>query len=330
MSIVSTKLAFVQAASASDYDARHNGGRMTPLLIQAGKKNNLFPDVSFAERMSGLTTWRKFFFHLQNDENSTLTAVKISLTKATPGVGYCLLYQGTQENMEAELAGNERAYGAAQAASSARAGASSLSLIAKDEFHAKAFQSGDSIWISDGVNSERHDEVNIVNLFPVLLLELANGDALEHDFYAGAVVASAIQCGDVACSFSDWRIANASTGTYDIGNNPLELSNLGSVFDRWTLTFLSPTEFYVTGGYSGAQSIGNTGEDYAPNNPDFNRPFFTVKAAGWKGAWQQGDCVTFTTTPASVPFWVKRVIPAGAKIHELDDGTAFLISGVTT
>jgi hypothetical protein len=78
------------------------------------------------------------------------------------------------------------------------------------------------------------------------------------------------------------------------------------------LTFTSATAFNIAGDTVGAVGSGNTSSGAAPNNPAFNKPYFTLNAALFGGSYVAGNMLTFSTHPAAVPLWVRQVVPDGA------------------
>ena len=121
-----------------------------------------------------------------------------------------------------------------------------------------------------------------------------------------------IEATNVEVTFDGWGESSAS-GTYDETTNPPVLDAIGSIEQSWTITFTDATNFTCVGdivGSIGSGSIG--GGDFAPNNTDFSKPYFTLADVGWAGTWANGDTVSFTSHPASSPVWLKRTVPAGA------------------
>ena len=74
----------------------------------------------------------------------------------------------------------------------------------------------------------------------------------------------------------------------------------------------NPSDFAVAGDTLGSVGSGNIASNFAPTNPDFGAPYFTLPSAIWGGAWASGETFTFQTHPAALPLWLKRVVPAGA------------------
>jgi hypothetical protein len=312
MSIQSSEILFYKSEMVTDTGA--NGGRMGPratALIATGVKNNLFPDPSQAERASGKTRLRKVFCAVENAENLALTNAAAHLTRTTGADDFVTLFLAGQRETQAEI-GAPREYGAAVLAAPVTAGDTSMQVTLEDA-DLDVFQDGDSIWIGDGSNEEYFHDVTISGSAPDLTVTLAAGDQFANSFAtSGAFVASLLPHPDtdLESGASDW-IESSSAGTYDEGSHPLELENIGSVEDDWTLTFTTASAFVVEGVYSGALASGAIGADYAPANPE-GGAFFTLRASGWAGTWAPGDTITFGTHPAAWPVWLKQVVPEGA------------------
>ena len=108
---------------------------------------------------------------------------------------------------------------------------------------------------------------------------------------------------------------SSTSGTYDETTNPPIVDHIGSVEQTWTITFSDATNFSCSGdtlGSVGSGSIG--GGDFAPNNTDFSKPYFTLTdgTPPWGGTWAASETITFKTHPAAAAIWEKRTVPAGA------------------
>ncbi len=128
---------------------------------------------------------------------------------------------------------------------------------------------------------------------------------------ASTRVASVLQPGNIIGSVSNW-VETSAAGTYDEVTYPLLVDSIGGISQLWTLTFSSATAFSVSGDTVGSVGSGDTATDFQPSNPDFTKPYFNLRAAGWGGTWANGDTITFRTDPAATPLWLKQVVPAGA------------------
>ncbi len=144
-----------------------------------------------------------------------------------------------------------------------------------------------------------------------MTITVAETLANDYTVASGARVSSIYEAGDIECTMTGWTETSAS-GTYDESAHPPVLDNIGTIEQTWTLTFTDATHFSVSGDTVGSVGSGDTSTDFAPQNSDFSKPYFTLEAAGWGGTWTAGDTVVFTTHPAAIALWEKRVVPAGA------------------
>jgi len=87
MPILDNEILWRPTALLSDTTPAQNGGRMTFAQLVSGVKNNLFPDVSQAERQAGAVKWRKAFIHVNSAQDSTLLNVRLFLDALTPPRG---------------------------------------------------------------------------------------------------------------------------------------------------------------------------------------------------------------------------------------------------
>jgi len=119
------------AITASDFTYRkattnnylaENGGRMSASVIPSSTKNNIFPDVTNAERISGLTRYRKIFCLIENSENLSLENAYAHLVKPPVGDDWMTLFEGTQTDTQSDIS-SPREYGVAPFSASASAGA---------------------------------------------------------------------------------------------------------------------------------------------------------------------------------------------------------------
>ncbi len=297
MSIQAEELQFYRSATVSDGSL--NGGRMGSASIADSVKNNIFPDPTQSERESGLTRYRKVFVAVENADDLSLNNAYVHLT----------LLEGTQRDTQGELS-NPREYGCGTLKTAVAAGAASFTLVL--ETAADLIQSGDTVWIGDDSNEEYFSDVTVERTDTDVTVTLAADDQLANDYAADESSAAAVFApGDLEPVLSDWTVSS-DAGTYDDENSPLELSNLGTVEDDWTITFTGSSAFDVAGTYTGDLASGSIGSDYAPGNADAGEPYFTLPMAGWSGSWASGDTITFSTQPAAAAFWLKQVVPAGA------------------
>ena len=112
--------------------------------------------------------------------------------------------------------------------------------------------------------------------------------------------------------WSDSQIGSGTTGQFDDVNFPIEMTNNGSITERWRLEFTSTTTVNVIGERFGqVLTDAPIGNDIAPVNPATSTPYFTIKAGGWSGGWQIGNVVRFNTVGANDPVWIIRSTQPG-------------------
>ncbi len=324
MPITSTEIKLYKSATVND--TASNGGVMSTNEIADGIKNNVWPDVPQAERTAGSTKYRKTFIKVANDDDLTLVDPRIFVETHTPGDDSIVLMAGTQTDTQADADDYTRFYGAGDLNADVSATATTIDVNVESGNESgghEIFQNGDLIRISDKAtvdagsgNTEflRLDATTGVSWAgTVATLTFEAGAQLANGFLAAETrVASVVEPSDIAASSDGWGESSAS-GTYDETTYPPVTDSIGSIEQTWTISFSDATNFSCTGdtvGSVGSGSIG--GGDFAPNNADFSKPYFTLTDAGWGGTWANGDTITFTTHPAATAVWQKRTVPAGA------------------
>ena len=318
MPIASNELIFRRAALLSDIVPAQNGGRMTSAPITSAVKNNLFPDVTQAQRTAGASHARKLFLHVASAAEVALMDARLFLEDITPGDDYVLLYAGTQTDTEEAVIG--RPYGVGRLVSAVAADATVLLV---DFEHAefatwRPVRAGDVLRVANipatgGTGAEvlaTVDRVTWAGARATVTLTAALGAVFDP---AGipvtpVTVSSVIGQALVQASATvpgDTSAAGTYTGTP--GG-----SNRGTVAQAWTLVFTSPTAYRLDGDTLGAAvATGSVSADFAPVNPG-GGVYFSLPASGWGGTWSAGNTLTFSTAPATVPLWLRRVVPAGA------------------
>ena len=316
MPILSTELLWYKPAEISDDPT--NGGRMSANVITDAVKNNIYPDVSEAERVAGSTKHRKVFIKVANDDDLDMLTPKVFMETFSPGDDIVTFHQGTQTDQQTDLSGN-RQFGSGKLDVTVLSGVSVFDVLTEGGAGDPIFVAGDTIRISDktsvsdaGNNEEFHTiaggGVSYAGLIATLTITgtLANGYAA-----ADTKIASVIEPSTIAATF-DTVVNNSSAGTFDTTDPKLIVDNIGGVEQDWTLTFTSATVFNITGNTLGLVGTGNVGSTTAPNNADFTKPFFTILATAFGGTFVSTETITFSTRPAALPIWHKRIVPAGA------------------
>lgn len=162
--------------------------------------------------------------------------------------------------------------------------------------------------------------------------QLAFNAPLSQEYPAGeAIVSSAVLHGDLRArvynlfhqaswtgEWSDERIGDDTTAKYNNVAYPIEITNQGSIKERWLIRFTSSTSFEVVGETVGVIGTGSTSSDVLIANPATGAPYFTIRQEGWGTGWNAGNCLRFNTDGAQAPFWVARTILSGPATEEAD------------
>ena len=136
-----------------------------------------------------------------------------------------------------------------------------------------------------------------------------------------SIVGSALVIGDMQARYTrkfvqqTWSNVwadEATGGTISANYNdalyPIEVTNNGSIQERWAIVFTDAQSFRCVGEYSGQIGTGTINMDYAPINPVTGVPYFTIKKEGWGAGWVSGNVLRFNTIAATFPVWVIRTV----------------------
>jgi len=320
MSITASELVIRYSANRTATSA--NGGRMSTVALTSGAKQNYFPDWTAAQMASGATRYRKFFAHNTNADALSLTDAILHLLAPTPAGDRITYFLGTASDTQADI-GSPTEFGAATLQSSVSAAATALTVLLESDAMV-IFRTGDKIFLTDGTNSEYHENVTIVKNGSLVTITLAAGDMLAYAYTAGAVVASVLPLGSIVAAIGTVSKVTSS-GVLDA--TKITADNIGSITHTVTLTFTSATAFSAVSDVLGSLGTGSIGSAFAPVNSDYMRPYLTVPAASWSGTWAAGEVVTIPVTAASAPFWLKNVVPAGAAAYGNDAFTLRVVGG---
>jgi hypothetical protein len=318
MPILDSEILWRPASLVSDTIPAQNGGRMAFGQIVSGVKNNLFPDVSLAERAAGSIKWRKAFIHINSPVNLALLNARVFMDAPTPGGDFVLFHPGTQTDTEDQVAA--RPYGVGQLADAVASGATLVQVLCEDADRFAAlqpFRVGDLIRVSDrpstgGAGNEEWVTISAIT-YDGSTMDITVTPALQNAYAVeGTVVSSVLQVGNVAGSADAIQVTSAG-GVFEsaIPGN-LVVPSRGAIEEAWTLTFTNATSFTASGTVTGALALGgSTTADYAPVNSATGNPYFTIKGTAWGGSFAANDTVSFSTHPASIPIWYRREVPAG-------------------
>lgn len=327
MPISASEIKYYRSAQVSNTPGV-NGGRFGPAEIVSDVANNLFADASLSERTAGSTVFRKFFIRNMNSQDLVLSSPRIFVENYTPGADAVYFHSGTQTNLQDALTGSEALYGAGKLDANTSGGATTLTVLIEQSGN-QFFANGNKIRVSDRatISGSGNEEFVTINAAPSLsgsVVTLSVTPALANAYLASNTrVAKVYEPGDIKGVSSNVVDNTVGNGAYNNSTQPITVPNIGGVYDDWTITFTSATAYTCAGANEGAVASGGTIlSDYSPNNPLTGTPYFTIKSAGFSGVFQSGDTVTFRTTPAAVPLWAKRVIPAGTAAYSAN--TAYI------
>lgn len=109
-------------------------------------------------------------------------------------------------------------------------------------------------------------------------------------------------------TWTDEPVGALISSNYNDSLYPIEVTNKGSIQERWALVFTDTTSFRCIGEYSGQIATGSINSDFSPINPVTGSPYFKVKKEGWGSGWASGNAVRFNTIAANYPIWVIRTV----------------------
>jgi len=297
----------------SDAVPAQNGGRMRIAALPTGIKNNLFPDVTRAERDAGSVRLRKAFIHIASATDTPLINARVFIDTPTPAGDYVTLHPGTQTDTESQF--SSRAYGVGSLAATANAGATSLVVTLEHAAVAalEPFRANDLLRIGPaggGTVGEQFVRVASVSYSGAqATIAITPGLLMAHA--ADAAVSSVIEQASIAASISDFAVTSvAGSFAHTTAGNAVARAR-GGVADTWTLTFTSASAFTVSGLATGSVGTGSIHTDTVPINPATSTPYFALRMAAWGGTWQAGDTLRFATAPAALPLWYRRAVPVG-------------------
>lgn len=305
-----------------------NGGRIdNDAQVISGVVSNVWPVVYKAERDAGGTKYRKTFWKVSNDDDETLLSAQVWIDIITQADDWVVFFAATQTNTASGIVGTEAKYGCGTLNSNISSGASSIVVAVEDESLATGndaiFRVGDNIRITNKdtpsslTGTEELIEISSVSNVGVLVtIGLATNTTNAYntdDNTYGTRVMSVYEPGDIATSVDTYVVTTAGDGDFDDSTYPVTGDNIATIEQTVTLTFSNSTDFVATSNVSGISlGTGSTASDFSPSNPDYTKPYFTVPSDGWTGTWASGDTLVFTTHPATIPIWQKRVVPAGS------------------
>jgi hypothetical protein len=312
--IDSNELKVFRAANQSDLST--NGGRMSTTALTSGVLGALFPNVGDAERTAGSTKYRKGFFKIDHNGPEALLDCRLYQDKNTVGDDRIVFFIGTFTDTQANITGSERKYGCGNLGVTANSGATSLS-VTVETGTTGIYQNGDTIRITNkaSIGASGDEEFltisNVSQVSDTVTMDIS--PALSYTFSnTNTRVASVYAPGNLKAELSGTVSVVSTAGTFDNNNYPIVFNDKSTVYDTWTLTFTSATNFNIVGSHTGSVGTGTVSGGASPTNPAFALPYFTIPSGSFGGTFATNDTVVFTSKPAAIPVWLRRVVPAGA------------------
>lgn len=303
--------------SANMTDTSSGGGRMSNSEIVSGAQQAIFPHATQAQRIAGLTQFRKVFWKNTNADDIAAQFIKFFVKLFTGGQDAVVVAPATHTDTQGTMS-VPRWYGCGALDQDTGTNAMSVD-VATEDADLDVFHDEDTVIIfslDTAGNIEQFEFATIYGDPPyvgdVATLEFDTPLVNEYDS-SNAFVASYFEPDDLTPVISD-PIVTSSAGTFDGADTefPIVGHNRGTVFQNITLSFTSSSAFNASGDTIGSLGSGTIGSDFAPNNPGTGVPYFTINHLAFGGTFQSGDTITFSTTPAAMPAWYKRFIPPGA------------------
>lgn len=322
MALLTDDLKLRPGTLISDTVPTQNGGRMAYTEAVSGVKNNLFSDVTAAQRLSGATRFRKAFIHVNQNSVTALNSVRVFMNRITAGDDYMLLQSATATGTESTDKDEAALYGVGLLAANVSTGAVAISVNCEHVDYATLlpFRVGMLVRISNipvggGAGTEEFVPLTAVSFAGAVATLTFTGYPLASDYLAATptIVSGVLEVDQVAGDY-DSTVVTSTAGllAHTVAGN-ITVPSKGSVSDAWTLTFSNATTFSAAGAVTGALAgTGTVGADYSANNPSTSTPFFSILSTAWSGTFVAGDQVTFNTVQASLPLLVRHRIPAAS------------------
>lgn len=143
-----------------------------------------------------------------------------------------------------------------------------------------------------------------------------------HNYDAdNSIVGSALVMGDMFSRYTskfvqgtwnnvwaDMPSGGSISANYNDALFPFEVTNKGSIQDRWAIVFTDISTFRIIGEVSGQIGTGTTTADCRPINPITGEPYFVIKKEGWGTGWTSNNVLRFNTIAAMYPVWCIRTV----------------------
>jgi hypothetical protein len=284
-----------------------NGGRMGTTEVVSAVSNNVFPNVTQAERTAGVTRYRKVYSKIYDDDSETLYNHKALISRQSPAGDYVQIKAGTNTDTQAQADDYTAWLGCGKVNAPIIADSTSIEVLFEIN---SGVQDGDSGWLSDGTNEEYVEVSSVSWISNTATIILAAGTEYAYSAYSESVpvwFASYADLSDTTSGADNIVATTAGDGTFDA--TYMTLLNKGCIEDSWTLTFSGVSAFTCVGTNSGLSRAGSKASTFEPVDA-LGDIMFRVTASAWVGTWTTGDTLTFDTHHAAKAIWLKEVVPA--------------------
>jgi hypothetical protein len=298
-------------------DTTANGGPISLTQEASGLSASLWPNVSKAQRASGVTQYRKLFFKIEDAENLEATGVLIGLWQPTTSADQMFLFEGTASDTQNDIATPEL-YGAGKLYNAALTGATSID-VTLDDPSADVFRDGMLIRISNKTiesgawSTTGTEEFIRIDGTPTLagsILTIPLATALENDYgNTDTYISGLIEIDSIKADVGN-SVVTSAAGTFDKTNVLPQW--VGGMTHTLTFTFSSATAFTCTSDLFGSLGSGTRSSTFSPVNNTLGAAHVQIPTSCWGGTFTSGDTVTLELVAAAQGLWMQRVIPAGA------------------
>ena len=325
MSLAPTDIKLFKPSNISDTSS--NGGAITTveLLDVVGA---LFANVDNTERTTGSTKWRKLFFKLYNNGVDPLIAARVFMDADTGGSDTVMFVPGTLTDTQSSISGSV-IFGVFPLSQSILANSNQVQVtlptgIANPFYNGGVIRVTDKPTVNDSGNEDFVTVTNVSGSTGVITLTVS--PSVNSSYSAASTrVAGVYNFGDLTANVSNLVDASA-TGSLNISS--IVCNNRATIDSVWTFSFTSSTAFTVSSSAVGSVGTGNiVTSTFTVNNPDVSLPYFTIPSSAWGGTFVSGDTFNFTTNAASVPLWIKRIVPAGSTPSSVNKAVFVLDGG---
>jgi hypothetical protein len=305
MAITSEQIKFYKPMYVND--SLTNGGRIGTTWMVDSALNNLFRNIQSAERVSGIDLYRKFFIKNDNPNDLALINPRLYISNVSSGEDYFQISVGTNTDNQNTASGYSDWYGSGRLSQNIVSGETSFSVECKQ---ASGFPDDCLVMLNDGLTRVELRSVGSP-VWTDNIAAIAVDSPVDYDLDLSNTIVSAVaEFDDITPTVTDWMESSAA-GTYDEETYPVILYNIGTIVESWTVTFISETEFTVTGAVTGSLGNGSILANFIPENTIGY--YFNLRKEGWGGSFVAGDALNFKTTHSAQGVWAKESVPENAE-----------------